>query len=169
MFGKCVPLASCGEVTLNNFQIDEEGNSNVARQFSVSSVPTVLFFRNGNEIGRVIGANPAQLMQQLEKIVKDNETIEQRLKSLVNQESVMIFIKGTPQEPRCKFTRAFIALLNQLEAKYGYFDILSDNEVRESLKLFSNWPTYPQLYVKGKLVGGLDIAQVCLPAYQSHF
>ena len=89
-----------------------------------------------------------------------SSSLEKRLTDLINQELVMVFIKGTPQQPRCGFTRTLINLLNQLEAKYGYFDILSDEEVRQSLKIFSNWPTYPQLYIKGTLIGGLDIIQV---------
>lgn len=140
--------------------MDIENNSPLAKQFLINSVPTVILFQNGNEIDRVVGADTANIVQKLNKMVEANNSTEQRLIKLINQESVMIFIKGTPTQPRCKFTRAFIDLLNGLNAKYGYFDILSDMEVRECLKSFSNWPTYPQLYIKGKLVGGLDIAQV---------
>lgn len=61
------------------------------------------------------------------------------------------------QTPRCGFSRKAVALLREHKIKFDSFDILSDNEVRQGLKKFSNWPTYPQLYVDGKLVGGLDI------------
>lgn len=69
----------------------------------------------------------------------------------------MVFIKGTPAAPKCGFSRQIITLLNDLKLEYGYFDILEDDEVRQGLKEFSNWPTYPQLYENGELVGGLDI------------
>ncbi len=80
-----------------------------------------------------------------------------RLKALIEQDTVMVFIKGTPQAPRCGFTRQILEILAAEGAKFGYYDILGDNDVREGLKKYSNWPTFPQLYVKGELVGGLDI------------
>ena len=119
-----------------------------------------MLFRNGNEVERVIGADSNQIVQKVQKVLESSNSVEKRLISLINQEPVMVFIKGTPAEPRCGFTRTLIGLLNQLNAKYGSFDILSDDEVRQSLKVYSKWPTYPQLYIKGSLVGGLDIIQV---------
>lgn len=71
----------------------------------------------------------------------------------------MLFMKGSPQAPRCKFSRAMVDLLAGAGAQYGSFDILSDQGVRQGLKKFSNWPTYPQLYVGGKLLGGLDVVK----------
>ena len=69
----------------------------------------------------------------------------------------MLFMKGTPDEPRCGFSRQAVALLNEEKIQFDTFDILGDEEVRQGLKTFSNWPTYPQLYGDGKLIGGLDI------------
>lgn len=69
----------------------------------------------------------------------------------------MLFMKGNPTDPKCGFSRQIVALLNEDKIQYGTFDILNDNEVRQGLKQFSNWPTYPQLYVNGSLIGGLDI------------
>ena len=66
----------------------------------------------------------------------------------------MLFMKGTPAEPRCKFSRATCDLLEENGIKYASFDILQDEEVRQGLKAFSNWPTYPQFYANGALVGG---------------
>jgi len=90
---------------------------------------------------------------------KPEMTLEDRLKSLINKESVMIFMKGAPENPRCGFSKQLVSILSAEvpDVKYGHFDILSDEEVRQGLKTFSNWPTYPQIYVKGELVGGLDI------------
>ena len=69
------------------------------------------------------------------------------------------FMKGQPSNPRCGFSRQMIALLDESGVPYDSFNILEDNEVRQGLKEFSNWPTYPQLYVKGELIGGLDICK----------
>ena len=69
----------------------------------------------------------------------------------------MLFMKGTADAPRCGFSRQAIEMLQQDGISFSTFDILGDEEVRQGLKKFSNWPTYPQLYGDGKLVGGLDI------------
>lgn len=71
----------------------------------------------------------------------------------------MVFIKGTPAQPRCGFTAKLLAILDEMDVEYGYFDILRDEQVRQGLKELSKWPTYPQVYVKGELVGGLDIIE----------
>jgi len=72
----------------------------------------------------------------------------------------MLFMKGSPTEPKCGFSKKITALLNTNNVEYQSFDILQDEEVRQTLKTFSNWPTYPQLYIKGELIGGIDIVQV---------
>ena len=71
----------------------------------------------------------------------------------------MVFIKGTPDDPQCGFSRKVIDILREYEYPFGYFDIFSDNEVREGLKAYTNWKTYPQLYVQGKFIGGVDIVK----------
>lgn len=80
-----------------------------------------------------------------------------RLRSLVNFSPVMLFMKGSKAEPFCGFSRKAVDLLNKHGVEYSTFDILSDKDVREGLKEYSNWKTYPQLYIGGDLVGGLDI------------
>ena len=64
-------------------------------------------------------------------------------------------MKGNPAEPKCGFSRQMVALLQEAGLAFGHFDILEDQQVRYELKKFSNWPTYPQLYHQGKLIGGL--------------
>ena len=83
--------------------------------------------------------------------------LDERLRTLTHQSDVMVFMKGTPDAPRCGFSRQIVELLQGEKVKFGSFDILSDEEVRQGLKTFSNWPTYPQVYSEGKLLGGLDI------------
>ena len=71
----------------------------------------------------------------------------------------MVFIKGTPDEPECGFSRTIIGILREYDYAFGYFNIFSDSEVREGLKKYTNWQTYPQLYVNGKFVGGVDVVK----------
>ena len=71
----------------------------------------------------------------------------------------MLFMKGSPQAPRCGFSRQMVELLAEVKATYGYFDVLTDETVRQGIKAYSNWPTFPQLYINGELVGGLDICK----------
>lgn len=80
-----------------------------------------------------------------------------RLESLVNSKPVMLFMKGKPEEPKCGFSRKVVEILKHENINFGSFDILSDDEVRQGLKVFSNWSSYPQLYIKGELIGGSDI------------
>lgn len=76
----------------------------------------------------------------------------------------MLFMKGDASQPRCGFSSQIIQILNDQAIAYSTFDILSDEEVRQGLKTFSDWPTFPQLYVKGELVGGLDIVKEMIAA-----
>ncbi|KAI5842934.1 thioredoxin-like protein [Morchella snyderi] len=87
------------------------------------------------------------------------EDINTRLEKLVKAAPVMLFMKGTPAAPQCGFSRTLVALLREKGVRYGFFNILADDEVRQGLKEFSDWPTYPQLYLEGNLVGGLDIVK----------
>lgn len=80
-----------------------------------------------------------------------------RLEDLVKAAPVMLFMKGTPSGPQCGFSRQMVAMLRENSVKYGFFNILADDEVRQGLKEYAEWPTYPQLWVDGELVGGLDI------------
>ncbi|EEH43836.1 Grx4 family monothiol glutaredoxin [Paracoccidioides brasiliensis Pb18] len=87
------------------------------------------------------------------------EELFARLEELVKAAPVMLFMKGTPSAPRCGFSRQIVGILRENSVKYGFFNILADEEVRQGLKEFADWPTFPQLWVKGELVGGLDIVK----------
>lgn len=86
-----------------------------------------------------------------------NETIQKRIESLINSAPVFLFMKGTPEDPQCGFSAKVVSILHQLGITFSSFDIFSDEEIRQGVKEYANWPTYPQLYVKGKLIGGCDI------------
>ena len=88
---------------------------------------------------------------------KPKEDINERLAKLVKSSKVVLFMKGDRGEPRCGFSRKVVEALNDTGVEYSTFDILQDEEVRQGLKTFSNWPTYPQLYAGGELLGGCDI------------
>ena len=83
--------------------------------------------------------------------------IEDKLKEQIKANSVLIYMKGTPYEPRCGFSARTIQALIECESQFSYVDILENNDVRISLPKVSDWPTFPQVFINGELVGGADI------------
>lgn len=83
--------------------------------------------------------------------------LRQRIDSLLNSNPVVLFMKGSPAQPSCGFSSKASGILNELLDDYAHVDVLADPEIREGIKLYGQWPTIPQLYVKGELVGGSDI------------
>lgn len=96
----------------------------------------------------------------------DKEALFKRLDGLVKAAPVMLFMKGTPSAPKCGFSKILVGLLRDRSIRYGFFNILADEDVRSGLKEYSDWPTFPQLYVDGELIGGLDIVCVSRVADQ---
>jgi monothiol glutaredoxin len=84
--------------------------------------------------------------------------VNQRIEQQLSKFPVLLYMKGTPDFPQCGFSARVVAVLRALEAKFAYINIFEDPEIREGLKAYSNWPTFPQLYVNGELIGGCDIA-----------
>ena len=84
--------------------------------------------------------------------------VVERIKSELAASPVVLFMKGTPDFPQCGFSAQTVAALRAVGANFRHVNIFEEPEMREALKRYSNWPTYPQLYVKGELVGGCDIA-----------
>jgi len=158
--------------------VDTELCPDVSSSLNITVVPAVLCLTPGSVYGSVLGVNPAEISKLVKKFgkettsssasttvfVADNsevttEVLNARLKQLINTAPVMLFMKGTPAAPRCGFSRKMTALLSEHAVPFASFDILEDEQVRQGLKKFSDWPTYPQLYVHGELQGGLDILQ----------
>jgi monothiol glutaredoxin len=83
--------------------------------------------------------------------------VTERIKSQLSSNPVLLYMKGTPDFPQCGFSATAVKALNAVGAKFESVNIFEEPELREALKQYSNWPTYPQLYVKGELVGGCDI------------
>ena len=136
-------------------------------------VPTFVFLSAGGAVeAKVEGANPPEIAAkaaELESSAGSGATapanatkpppLDVRLGQLISAAPVMLFMKGSAGAPKCGFSRQVVEILNEEAIQFGTFDILADEEVRQGLKKFSNWPTYPQLYVDGELVGGCDIIE----------
>jgi monothiol glutaredoxin len=84
-------------------------------------------------------------------------SVTERIASDISSNDVVLFMKGTPVFPQCGFSAAVVQILTDLGVKFKSFDVLKEPELRQGIKEFSNWPTIPQLYVKGEFVGGCDI------------
>ena len=81
----------------------------------------------------------------------------ERIDELVKSNEVLLFMKGSPLFPQCGFSSRAVAILDHLNVEYASVDVLQDQEIRQDIKDYSDWPTIPQLYVKGEFVGGSDI------------
>ena len=88
----------------------------------------------------------------------DNPAVEE-IKREITDNDVVLFMKGTPVFPQCGFSAAVVQILSQMGVKFKGIDVLADPQIRQGIKEFSNWPTIPQLYVKGEFVGGCDIVR----------
>jgi monothiol glutaredoxin len=86
-----------------------------------------------------------------------DDTVTQRIKSEIDSNDVVLFMKGTPVFPQCGFSAAVVQALTHLGVKFKGIDVLQDPGLRQGVKDFADWPTIPQLYVKGEFVGGCDI------------
>lgn len=154
-------------------QVEAEKVPDVTEKYNVLSVPYFVFLRGDKVVDQLEGVNIPVLNEKITKYAKEStapsaaapaggegkEPLKDRLTKLVNFAPVMLFMKGSPDAPQCGFSKKIVGLLRDEKVQFSSFNILSDEEVRTGLKEFSNWPTYPQLYVEGKLVGGLDIVK----------
>ncbi|PVU95788.1 hypothetical protein BB559_002612 [Furculomyces boomerangus] len=169
--------------TTTFFKIDAGEFEEIVEGYEIEMVPTVIFVKGKSTVDRIEGLNIPELTKVAKKLLekgseyvngdeaatgrvssaslppKNKMDLTNRLKKIINHEPVMVFIKGTPAQPRCGFSRRIVEILKNNKVKFGHFDILSDEDVRQGLKEFSNWPTFPQLYIDGELVGGIDIVQ----------
>ena len=150
---------------LKFYLVEAEAVPDVSEAFGVSVVPTYLTLSGLTEVGKLEGVNPTEVSKLMKALAEspmqapvDLQTLlTTRLEDIINTAPVMIFMKGQPEAPKCKFSRQLVELLKEERIPFHHFDILSDEEVRQGLKTHSDWPTYPQIYVNGALTGGLDI------------
>lgn len=164
--------------------VDADSMTGITELFEVASVPHFVLIRDLTILKEVSGADPKEIAAAISEFGSAQKTeqtpqapvaasktepaktpeespeeLNQRLEKLTNAAPIMVFIKGTPSEPKCGFSRQLIAILREHQVKFGFFDILKDNSVRQGLKTFSDWPTFPQLYINGEFQGGLDIVK----------
>ena len=85
--------------------------------------------------------------------------IKDKIKNLINEHEVCLFMKGTPEAPQCGFSMAVANVLKHLNVKFKGINVLEDDNLRQGIKDFSDWPTIPQLYIKGEFIGGCDIVK----------
>ena len=174
------PSKDSSMLKLVRVEAEKEELEDVTEKYEVSMVPHFVFIKGGQVVDKLEGADPQGLNQKISDllvVVQQSKTgggdsengtkseaeqkleLKAKLERLIKADDVVLFMKGSPSEPRCGFSRKAVGMLNEVGAKYGHFDILEDPAVRQGLKEYSNWPTYPQLYVKGELIGGFDIMQ----------
>jgi len=84
---------------------------------------------------------------------------QEKIKNIISTNEIVLFMKGTPDMPQCGFSMAVANVLKHLEVKFNGINVLEDEEIRNGIKVFSDWPTIPQLYIKGEFVGGCDIVR----------
>lgn len=167
--------------------INAEELSDISETYDVTAVPFLVLLRNGEVVETVSGSSAVKVRTAIEKHAKRDsaaakdtgatngvskpaevaevdpakakEELFKRLGDLVKAAPVMLFMKGTPSAPQCGFSRQLVGILRDNSVKYGFFNILADDDVRQGLKEYAEWPTFPQLWIDGELVGGLDIVK----------
>ncbi|KAH9991719.1 glutaredoxin [Russula vinacea] len=165
---------------LLSLHIEAEEQSDISESFDIESVPSFIILRGHTLLCRISGADARSLTEAIERhvgsaqsiaplsrsenspaapppAVETPEELETRLRRLMNQSKVVLFMKGSPDQPRCGFSRKISVLLRDKDIDFSHFDILTDESVRQGLKKLNDWPTFPQLIIEGELVGGLDI------------
>tara|TARA_B100001113_G_C20556996_1_gene382948 strand:- start:30 stop:368 length:339 start_codon:yes stop_codon:yes gene_type:complete len=88
-----------------------------------------------------------------------NDHVSENIQSTIDSNDVVLFMKGSKEMPQCGFSNAVVNALSYLDVKFKDIDVLQNEEIREGIKVFSDWPTIPQLYVKGEFIGGCDIVK----------
>jgi monothiol glutaredoxin len=88
-----------------------------------------------------------------------SDDVQKRIDDLVKQNHILLFMKGSRTFPQCGFSAQVVQILNSLGQKYETVNVLADNAIREGVKVYSDWPTIPQLYIDGKFIGGCDIVK----------
>jgi len=154
--------------------VEAEEVADVSEAYDVSAVPYFLFFESGKLVDRLSGAHAPELSAKVSRgarptsasplpngpsqdVASPPMSLRDRLDKLVKSCRTLLFMKGTRDEPRCGFSSKVVTALQKEGADFQTFDILSDQDVRQGMKEYSDWPTFPQLYHEGEFVGGCDI------------
>eukprot|EP01066_Platyproteum_vivax_P011980 Platyproteum_vivax@DN5438_c0_g1_i1.p1 len=160
--------------TVDFWKVDADACIKVMKFYKCEAIPVTLIFVDGKHVETIKGANPPILfsrcqhyatMPKSEKAKENHaqsptakrEVNDDYLKELINSAPVMVFMKGDRSAPFCKFSKELVKIFTEHQLEYSAFNIFLDNDVREKLKVYSDWPTYPQVYVKGEFLGGIDV------------
>lgn len=176
-----------GDLSVSFLSINADELPEISDLFEVSAVPYFILIRNSTILKELSGADPKEFINALNQFISPEEkapsapaapaaaplqsqtpeepattdesetALNERLKKLTSAAPIMLFMKGSPSSPQCGFSRQLVAILREHQVRFGFFDILKDDAVRQGLKAFSDWPTFPQLYMNGEFQGGLDI------------
>jgi len=87
------------------------------------------------------------------------DDVNKKIKTIIDSNNIVLFMKGTPEAPQCGFSMAVSNILKHLKVKFEGINVLENNEIRQGIKDYTDWPTIPQLYIKGEFVGGCDIVK----------
>ncbi|ODN84272.1 Grx4 family monothiol glutaredoxin [Cryptococcus amylolentus CBS 6039] len=164
--------------------IEAENLADISESFDIEAVPSFLLLRGHTLLARHSGSDAALLHSLLTQHAspasasaplstssaqpqapeaaqrpRTEAEIVARCHELMNKHKVVLFMKGNPTAPKCGFSRQTVGLLREKGVEFAWFDILSDEDVRQGLKKVNDWPTFPQIIVNGELVGGLDIVK----------
>jgi len=128
----------------------------------LNEIPTVVLYLSGEEIARVEGPNCPHIVKMLREASMGRfkpsvDRIKEKTTEIAASAPIVLLMKGTKEAPYCGFSKALVNILKEADIEFGYFDIFSDQEVREAFKKVYEWPTYPMLLSNGQLVGGLDV------------
>jgi monothiol glutaredoxin len=113
-------------------------------------------FMSSNPV-RDLPMSPGQPAPSAEPVTSDSNPIREAITEAITEHKVILFMKGTPEVPACGFSARTVAALQELDTPFAAVDILPDPRIRQELSAISNWPTIPQLFVNGELLGGCDI------------
>ena len=159
---KVVDALAAANVKFGSFNIlaDEEVRQGLKEHADWPTYP--MLFVDGEFVGGCdIVLEMAEAGELAEACAASNgkvkNALDERIKSMLGAQDVILFMKGSREAPRCGFSAKVVSALNATGVDYETFDILGDEPIRQGLKAYSNWPTYPQLYYKSELIGGCDI------------
>ncbi|AFM98359.1 glutaredoxin domain-containing protein [Encephalitozoon hellem ATCC 50504] len=137
-----------------NLEVSQRLKIEFMKHFEVAKLPVLLIK------GTPVLENPEKKIQ--EYIEERRKKALRKIQDVIDPSKVVLFIKGSPEYPKCGFTRTLMDILLKegvKRDKIAYFDVLSDEDVRRELKKINNWPTFPQVYIGNKFIGGLDIVR----------
>ncbi|RNF02760.1 thioredoxin-like protein [Trypanosoma conorhini] len=151
-------------------EVDGDLAKEVSESEGVECVPFIIFFRTSSRekaeerVADVVGAKVDQIEMNMVSLYGNGSDTQESfpglteyLKYLTSRKGVVVFVTGTPSRPRCGFTGRLFEMFHELGVKFIYYDVWASDEVCEGLKKYSDWPTFPQVYVDGELIGGFDV------------